>query len=201
MKVRTPSLRQQKKRRTRELLIRHGMDLFLLQGFEKTTVDQIVAAAKVSQRTFFRYFPVKEAIVFAEHATHMDMLEELLSGRRGDERPVLAILDCLVELARDYELRRVEQYREWRIVVNSPTLVARDVELDFEYEDRIGGYLTENTEWAPEMCRVFAGAMFGAVRAIMREWYEGACQQDLVALGRQRLAPLFRNSGFMNPSD
>jgi len=199
MKRTATSLRQQKKKRTRDLLIKHGMDLFLKQGFEKTTVDQIVAATKVSQRTFFRYFPTKEAIVFAEHATHMDMLEELLLERRGDGTPVLAVLDCLVELARDYEERRAEQYREWQIVVNCPTLVARDVELDFEYEDRIGRYLSENTQWAPEMCRVFAGAMFGAVRAIMREWYEGACQQDLIALGRQRLAPLFRNTVFVNP--
>jgi AcrR family transcriptional regulator len=39
------------------------MDLFVRQGFEATTVDQIAAAAGVSHMTFFRYFPTKESAV------------------------------------------------------------------------------------------------------------------------------------------
>ena len=49
--------------RTRARLQAVAMDLFVRQGFDATTVDQIAAAAGVSHMTFFRYFPTKESAV------------------------------------------------------------------------------------------------------------------------------------------
>jgi AcrR family transcriptional regulator len=67
-------LRERKKLRTRTTLIESAADLCLRQGFDKTTVDQIAAAAEVSPRTFSRYFPTKDAVVAAladEMDTHV----------------------------------------------------------------------------------------------------------------------------------
>ncbi len=47
--------------RTRARLRNAALDLFLAQGYDATTVDQIAAAAGVSQMTFFRHFPTKES--------------------------------------------------------------------------------------------------------------------------------------------
>lgn len=58
-------LRERKKRRTRGALLRAALLLFLSQGYERTTVDEITDAVHVSQRTFFRYFANKEEVVFA----------------------------------------------------------------------------------------------------------------------------------------
>src|SRR5262245_41447758 len=46
-------LRERKKQRTRLALIDAALDLFLAKGYEATTIDEIVAAVEVSQRTFF----------------------------------------------------------------------------------------------------------------------------------------------------
>lgn len=58
-------LRERKKLRTRATLIEAAAELCERQGFDNTTVEQIAAAAEVSPRTFSRYFPTKEAVIFA----------------------------------------------------------------------------------------------------------------------------------------
>lgn len=59
-------LRERKKARTRQLIQDHGLRLFLAQGYEATTVQQIIDAAEVSESTFFRYFPTKADLVLLD---------------------------------------------------------------------------------------------------------------------------------------
>lgn len=62
------NLRESKKRRTRAAIQRAALELAERQGYARTTVEQIAAAAEVSPATFFRYFPTKEAaLVFDEY--------------------------------------------------------------------------------------------------------------------------------------
>ena len=59
-------LRERKKARTRASLREHALRLFREQGYQRTTVEQIAAAAEVSPSTFFRYFPTKEDLVLQD---------------------------------------------------------------------------------------------------------------------------------------
>jgi AcrR family transcriptional regulator len=59
-------LREQKKAETRAALVKAAQDLFHRKGYEATTIDEIAEAAVVSRRTFFRYFPTKEDLVFPQ---------------------------------------------------------------------------------------------------------------------------------------
>ncbi len=58
-------LRARKKARTREQIREQALRLFLEQGYEATTVQEIAQAAEVSLSTLFRYFPTKARLVLA----------------------------------------------------------------------------------------------------------------------------------------
>ena len=58
-----PGLRERKKARLRQQIIDTAIRLFRKQGYEKTRIDDIVKILEISQPTFFRYFPSKDAVL------------------------------------------------------------------------------------------------------------------------------------------
>jgi AcrR family transcriptional regulator len=60
---RIPGLRERKKARLRQQIIDTAVKLFRKQGYENTRVDDIVEILEISQPTFFRYFPTKDAVL------------------------------------------------------------------------------------------------------------------------------------------
>ena len=60
-------LRERKKARLRAQISDTALALFRDAGLERTTVDEICRRVEISQPTFYKYFPSKEAIL-AEHA-------------------------------------------------------------------------------------------------------------------------------------
>ena len=75
------TLRERKKQRTREALLRVAIELFTTRGYEGTTVDDIADAVGVSQRTFFRYFAGKEDAALALDEMTVARFVDAVSGR------------------------------------------------------------------------------------------------------------------------
>jgi AcrR family transcriptional regulator len=85
------SLRERKKLATRRSLRQVALDLVAERGFAHVTVEEIAAAAEVSPRTFFNYFPSKEAALFGAAAERVAGLRERV-GRQSPGEPVLDAL-------------------------------------------------------------------------------------------------------------
>jgi AcrR family transcriptional regulator len=94
------SLRERKKLATRRLLRRAALDLVAERGLPNVTVEDIAEAAEVSPRTFFNYFPSKEAALFGgDPERAAELREGIASGAPGK-----SALDALrVVLTRDSE--------------------------------------------------------------------------------------------------
>src|SRR3954469_21544690 len=106
-------LRERKKQQTREQIAAAGLELFGRRGYHPTTVADVAAAAEVSERTVYTYFPAKEDILFADHAELQERLRTTLGGRGAGT----SALDCLREFVVDNLSLIDEQSRlRWEIV-------------------------------------------------------------------------------------
>jgi AcrR family transcriptional regulator len=88
-------LRERKKQRTRQALFDAAMRLFAEQGYERTTVAEIAAAAEVSTKTLFNYFASKDEMVFALREQRMNLVADTIDERGPDDGPV----DVLARIA------------------------------------------------------------------------------------------------------
>ena len=57
-------LRERKKARLRQEIIDTALRLFRAKGYENTRVEDVVQVLEISQPTFFRYFPTKDAVLY-----------------------------------------------------------------------------------------------------------------------------------------
>jgi AcrR family transcriptional regulator len=190
MKRRT-SLREQKKVETREALLSQARLLFPSQGFDASTIDEICDGARVSRRTFFRYFPNKQALVFPNHQDRLDRFRALLEARPA-EQSVFSTLRLATRLfAIEYDQHRDSIVEIQSLIESSPLLLAREREIDRAWERAI------EEAFAAEAL-VMAGASIGVLRATMRFWFESDQDVDLKGMGMDALDAL--EAGFPLPT-
>ncbi|MFG2310561.1 TetR/AcrR family transcriptional regulator [Streptomyces sp. NPDC048566] len=94
---RPPGLRERKKDETRRGLREAAGRLFAEQGFAQTTVADIAAGANVSERTFFRYFDSKEALLLPDGAELYARIEQAFLARPRGEEPLAAACGAITD--------------------------------------------------------------------------------------------------------
>jgi AcrR family transcriptional regulator len=183
---RVETLRERKKRHTRERLSRIAMELFNDRGMQAVTVEEICELAEVSPRTFFRYFATKEDVVFtndaARRAIVRNALTEHLPGETlGDatRRAVEALVDHDVK-----EDRHTARLRA-RLLAKEPALARHLATLTADWTEALTDVVAHrlgSDRDARVDARLAVGALIGVLSAAGELWLSGGLRGDPRAL-------------------
>jgi AcrR family transcriptional regulator len=177
------SLRERKKDRTRRTLQAEAVRLFAAKGYQATTIEEIAAAAEVAPRTFFRYFPTKEAVVF--WSEHQPMLAGFVAARPADEPAAEALRRGLVDgLATFYDQDRERLLERSKLACRTPALQPRWRQQQAALAAGMAPILADRLGTRPDdlEVRAIAAAIAAALFVAIEQWQAQDGQEDLGGL-------------------
>lgn len=203
------SRRNRKKNATRRALSHAALNLVFERGLANVTVEEIADAVDVSPRTFFNYFPSKEAAVVGYDPDRAERVAAMLLGRPADESPFLALraavleqVSELVEEANDYEDGRAEFFRRLCVVKSDPHLknayAANMAQLESSYVEALATRLAVDPE-VELLPTLIVSSVFAAIRVSCMAWAASGGDDSLVEIAARSIDAL--GAGFWNEAN
>jgi MFS transporter, DHA2 family, multidrug resistance protein len=185
-----PGLRERKKARTRATIQACALRLFREQGYDATTIEQIIDAAEVSETTFFRYFPTKEDVVLDD--TYDPLLIQAFQAQPPEVAPVPALRAAFAATFADMTAQQQAKQKE-RITLSLtvPRLRAAMLDQISQAMQLLARAMAERAGRRPDdfAVRTVAGAIVGAAMAVAAAVTDDA-DADLPALIDRAIAQL-----------
>ena len=160
----------------RDALVSAAFRLFLERGYEQTTVDDIVALAGVGRRSFFRYFPSKEDVVFPDHERCLaDMTAFLAETGAEDDAPdpVRRVCDAARLVLGMYAENPPFSVQRYQLTKRVPGLRAYELSVVWRYERALAEYLRARFAGRQDgtlHADVIAAAVVAAHNNALRSW-------------------------------
>jgi len=182
--ARAPSRREKHKSRTRQALREAALKLFAAQGFDTTTTEEIAERAGVSVRTFFRYFPTKELVLFFGR---YDFVQEYVKGLLSQPESssnLDAMRAAFIASAPDFADRRKALLLYEKAVASSPTLRGQEQDRQIEDVHTIAAALASRRGLSKpdERCALLAAVGLLAYRRALGRWLAGPADGDFADL-------------------
>ncbi len=175
------NLHAQRSQATKEALRRVALERFKRDGFVNVTVTELAAEAGVTERTFFRHFPTKEAVLFEDYETQLDWLAEALARRPKSESLFDAVLASVVSFPHDLEVvRQAALLRAELIGGERAAGHLRVVQASFAAV--ITGFARSRCVDVPDIelkADVAGAALAAALVVAVENWGRGGCVGDL----------------------
>ncbi|KUN29421.1 TetR family transcriptional regulator [Streptomyces sp. NPDC006654] len=182
---------ERKRLLVRSELAEAAVKLLADQGFEETTVDQIVAAVGMSRRTFSRYFDSKEDVIVHMLAEAGVRLCAELNARPADEPPAVALRRALSVFTSMSVGNPAKMLRVSRLILDTPALLARFLERQSQWQAEMTGILALRAGLDPDVDlrpAVAAGVALTAFQAALRRWVDSDGSESLDEVVDQALA-------------
>ncbi|MFI1395529.1 TetR/AcrR family transcriptional regulator [Streptomyces sp. NPDC020681] len=130
-----PSLWERSRQAAYAEIVETAMRLFMEQGFENTTIDQIASAVGISRRSFFRYFGTKEDIVFGDLNELGHVVKAALEERPPEESPWDALLAAMGALSGATGFSPERGFEIAKLTLDNPSLRARHIEKHLRWQE------------------------------------------------------------------
>jgi AcrR family transcriptional regulator len=177
------SLRERRRIRTRRTIQAQALRLFAEKGFQATTIEEIAAAAEMAPRTFFRYFPTKEEVVF--WSEYPPTLAGFVAARPGDEPALEALRHGIADaLAAIWDQDGDRMQERLRLAFRTPALHPRMRQQQAGWAAAVAEILVGRLGARPGdlEVRIIAAAVAAAVWVAAEEWQAQDGEGDLGAL-------------------
>jgi AcrR family transcriptional regulator len=126
----------------RDALVAAALTLFAEHGFDATTVDDIVTRAGVGRRSFFRYFPSKESVVFPDHDGTLRRMSDFLADESGfGQDPVARVCDAARMVLAMYAADPEFSLARYRLTRQVPALRTHELSVVRRYESALAAFL------------------------------------------------------------
>jgi AcrR family transcriptional regulator len=177
-------LRSRKRRETRERISSAALALFLEKGFEATTVDEIAAAADVSKRSFFDYFPSKEEVIAAWQDEFGQALADAVAARPAGEPMTRTVEEALIAAIVAHITPRSMAIAQ--LIRDTPALRAREQVKYVRLEQRLSEALVARCSEADRLkARLLAMVAIGGMRVAGEVWNESGRSEALESFARE----------------
>ena len=167
-------LRERKKRATRQALHDAALRLTLERGPEHLTVEEISAAAGVSPRTFFNYFPGKEQAIIGDDlfAVEPEQIRAIMA--RAATVPE-AMESIALAMAADAVTRREQVLLRWQVITRYPALITRMFARLEEFSAIVAAAVAVRVGMAPDDAypQLMAAMTTTGIRVAVQRWTAG----------------------------
>lgn len=176
-------LRERARRAVRAEIAEVAAELFTRQGFENTTVDEIAQAAGMTKRSFFRYFPAKEDVVFDRVDLTGESVVAEIAARPASESP----WECLHHVLRTWQESihaSEEVLATLRLIEATPALTGRLHHRRIEWRRRVGEALRNRpgSDLDAYTADLLTNAATAVLDAVSSEWARSGGKKDRRAL-------------------
>ncbi|MFD8649108.1 TetR family transcriptional regulator [Streptomyces mirabilis] len=169
-----------------EALADTALELFDTAGFDKVTVADIVAAAGISQRSFFRYFSNKEDVVFGDRIPTAEEVRDELRRHLGGSPAWDALRATFQAAAHQMDADSGRWKRATRVICHTPGLRARYLEKHLAWTEavvpEIASRIDPDRPDAELKAQTMLNTALGCFDVAIMRWADSGTDQSLAAL-------------------
>jgi AcrR family transcriptional regulator len=187
------SVRETKKKETRQAIMQAAMTLFTEKGFDETSIEELAKAAGIGKGTIYGYFQTKSDILHAFCEDELECLHQELTSNADQDIPILQQMVSIYMA----EFNKIIENREFARLFMQQTAFPRDVELDrhLEHENDYFKLLFPLLEKAQERGELrkdidllyITGHFYGLYLLLVSAWFSGRIQTEEAEMALQTL--------------